>query len=322
MTTLAIEEFVEDQCAIQEYTLDDYETETPRWCKGCGDHGVLNAVQRLLHQQRVDPEKVICVSGIGCSSRFPHYLKTYGLHGIHGRALPLAIGAAISRPDLTVLAVMGDGDCFSIGAGHWLHTLRYNVNIKVLVLDNEIYALTKNQVSPTSQQGAITNTTPHGAYLKNLNPLSLMMGVPNISFLAQTATWLPPHMEDTLARAWQHKGLAFVRILQRCPIYIPDGFGGGGAGFSGIFLENENGIPVTKGVLRKAPVEQHDHSDIHAAQRVALYENPAPLGMIFYNPDLPTYQEIRQARIKEVEGEALVTKINAELDKYAVSADQ
>ncbi len=322
MTTLAIEEFVEDQCAIKSHTLADYESDVPRWCKGCGDHGVLGSVQRMLHEEKVEPETVICVSGIGCSSRFPHYLNTYGLHGIHGRALPLAIGAAIARPDLRVLTVMGDGDCFSIGAGHWVHTLRYNVNMVVLVLDNEIYALTKRQVSPTSRQGAITNTTPHGAYLRALNPLSVIMGVPNVSFLAQTATWLPPHMEDTLRRAWRHKGLSFVRILQRCPIYTADAFGGGGAGFQGVFLENEQGIPVNKGVLRKAPVEKHDQRDIHAAQRVALWEDPAPLGLIYWNPDIPTYQETRQAHIKDVSGQALIDKLNTELDKYAVSADQ
>ncbi len=322
MTTLAIEEFVEDQCVAKSHTVADYESDIPRWCKGCGDHGVLGTVQSVLSQREVDPEKVICVSGIGCSSRFPHYLNTYGLHGIHGRALPLAIGAAISRPDLHVLAVMGDGDCFSIGAGHWLHTLRYNVNIVVLVLDNEIYALTKRQVSPTSPQGAVTNTTPHGSYLRALNPLSVIMGVANVSFLAQTATWLPQHMEEVLQRAWDHKGLSFVRILQRCPIYTPDAFGGAGAGFPGAFLENDEGIAVNKGVLRKAPVEKHDHTDIHAAQRVALWETPAPLGLIYWNPEIPAYGDLRKAHISDVAGQEVIDRLNAELDKYTISADR
>ena len=318
MSKLAIEEFIDDKCQMRGHEIDDYESEVPRWCKGCGDHGVLGTVQRVLQANQVDPERLICVSGIGCSSRFPHYLNAYGLHGIHGRALPLAIGAALSRPELRVMAVMGDGDCFSIGAGHWLHTLRYNINMVVLVLDNEVYALTKKQVSPTSPQGAITNTTPHGSYLKSLNPLSVIMGVPNVSFLAQSATWLPPHMEDTLNRAWAHNGLSFVRILQRCPVYTPDAFGGGGMGFPGVFLEDENGIPVTKGAMRNAPVIQHDPHDIHAAQRIALQESPAPLGMIYYNPDIPTYGEIRRAHIHKVEGQDFLDRMNAELDKFSV----
>ena len=160
MTSLAIDEFVENYCEVRPHELKDYETEVPRWCKGCGDHGVLSVIQRLLRDEQVDPENVVAVSGIGCSSRLPHYLKTYGFHGIHGRALPVSLGVALARPDVRVMTVMGDGDCFSIGAGHWVHTLRYNPRILVMVLDNEVYALTKNQVSPTSQAGAITNTTP------------------------------------------------------------------------------------------------------------------------------------------------------------------
>ncbi|MEE8436030.1 MAG: thiamine pyrophosphate-dependent enzyme [bacterium] len=320
MTTLAIDEFLEDQCVRHHYTLEDYESDQPRWCKGCGDHGVLGSMQRVLQEEQVRPEDTVCVSGIGCSSRFPHYLNAYGLHGIHGRALPLAIGVALARPELRVMAVMGDGDCFSIGAGHWLHTLRYNINILVLVLDNEIYALTKKQVSPTSPEGAITNTTPHGAYLKSLNPLSVIMGVPNVSFLAQTATWVPPHLEDTLRMAWRHEGLSFVRILSRCPVYTPDGFGGGGVGFSGFFLEHSDGVPVTKGILRKALVAPHDPHDLPAAQIIAARENPAPLGLLYWNPDIPTYGDIRRSKIDETSDEELVDKLNAELDKYTILA--
>ena len=321
MTMLAIDEFMEDHCAQKTYSVDDYESDLPRWCKGCGDHGVLGAVQRILAEEQMNPEDMITVSGIGCSSRFPHYLNTYGLHGIHGRALPLATGAALARPDLRVMAVMGDGDCFSIGAGHWLHTLRYNINIIVLVLDNEIYALTKKQVSPTSPEGAITNTTPHGAYLKALNPLSVIMGVPNVSFLAQTATWVPPHLEDTLRAAWRHNGLSFVRILTRCPVFTPEAFGGGGRGFTGSFLEHEDGIPVTKGVLRNALVEPHDPSDLAAGQRIAMRESPMPLGLIHWNPEIPSYGEVRQSHIHEVDDDELVKRMNNELDKYTIEAE-
>jgi 2-oxoglutarate ferredoxin oxidoreductase subunit beta len=318
MKSLDIQEFVETQCASDTLTLQDYEAELPRWCKGCGDHGLLAAVQRLLRDERVDPEAVVCVSGIGCSSRFPHYMNTYGFHGIHGRALPVALGVTLARPDLHVMAVMGDGDCFSIGAGHWLHTLRYNPNLLVLVLDNEIYALTKNQVSPTTRQGTVTNTTPRGAHLRNLNPLSLMMGISNISFLAQTATWLPVHMEDTLRKAWKHEGLRFIRILQRCPVFVPVGAGDAGQHFPAVFLKNKEGVPVNKGVLKKALVQAHDHRDISAAQRIALEEDPTPLGLVYQNEDVPTYEESLRLPMKEVDRPTLIERLNEELDEYAV----
>ena len=134
------------------YEITDYEGARARWCPGCGDHSILTAVQKLLAAEQLTPEQTMFVSGIGCSSRFPHYLRTYGFHGIHGRALPVATGIKLTRPDLTVFVVMGDGDCTSIGAAHWVHALRYNVNLTALLLDNGIYALTKNQTSPTTEQ--------------------------------------------------------------------------------------------------------------------------------------------------------------------------
>src|SRR5512142_3470232 len=149
----------------RDYELRDYEGPMARWCPGCGDHSVLTAVERLLVAEQLAPERTVFVSGIGCSSRFPHYLKTYGFHGIHGRALPVATGIRLHRPDLTVFVVMGDGDCTSIGAGHWLHALRYNLDLVVLLLDNGIYGLTKLQTSPTTPQGFATNTQPHGSLL-------------------------------------------------------------------------------------------------------------------------------------------------------------
>ena len=129
---------------------EDYETRPGKWCAGCGDFGALNAVKRLLAKEQLQPEKMAFVSGIGCSSRFPHYVNAYGFHGIHGRALPIATGLKLARPELDVFVVMGDGDCTSIGAGHWIHATRYNANMVVLLLDNNIYGLTKNQTSPTT----------------------------------------------------------------------------------------------------------------------------------------------------------------------------
>jgi len=184
-----------------EWTMQDYESATARWCPGCGDHAVLSSVQRLLEAEQLPPEQTVFVSGIGCAARFPHYLKTYGFHGVHGRALPVATGVKLRRPELHVFAVMGDGDCCSIGAGHWIHATRYNPDIVALLLDNGVYGLTKNQTSPTSPKGFASNTQPRGAYLPSLNPIAATLGVTNASFVAQTGDWLPAHLYATLQAA-------------------------------------------------------------------------------------------------------------------------
>ena len=147
-----------DQDEDHQYEMSEYEGARARWCPGCGDHSVLTAVQRLLAAEQLIPEQTMMVSGIGCSSRFPHYMKTYGFHGLHGRALPVATGIKLHRPELTVFVTMGDGDCTSIGAGHWVHAMRYNVDMVAMLLDNGIYGLTKNQTSPTTPKGFKSNT--------------------------------------------------------------------------------------------------------------------------------------------------------------------
>ena len=152
---------------------DDYQKRPGKWCSGCGDFGAMNAVKRLLAKEQLQPERTVFVSGIGCSSRFPHYVNAYGFHGIHGRALPVATGIKLARPELDVFVTMGDGDCTSIGAGHWIHATRYNANMVVLMLDNNIYGLTKNQTSPTTPQGYASMTSPKGAVLPPLDPLPL-----------------------------------------------------------------------------------------------------------------------------------------------------
>ncbi|HNO11727.1 MAG TPA: thiamine pyrophosphate-dependent enzyme, partial [bacterium] len=180
------------------YTLADYESATARWCPGCGDHGILTAVQRLCSEKQLPPEKTVFVSGIGCSSRLPHYMKTYGFHGLHGRALPVANGIKFRRPDLHVFVATGDGDCCSIGTAHWIHAIRYNMNITVLLLDNEIYGLTKGQASPTSNKGTVSNTSPRGSQLPPINPIQTTLGVSNVSFVAQTVDWNPAHLYATI----------------------------------------------------------------------------------------------------------------------------
>lgn len=314
-----VEDSVKESCAIVTHTMEDYESELPRWCKGCGDHGVLTAIQRTLKKNNWDPENVVSVSGIGCSSRLPHYLRTYGFHGIHGRALPIATGVKLSRPEMQVLVVMGDGDCFSIGGNHWLHAIRYNFNAVALVLDNNIYALTKMQVSPTSPDGTLTNTTPRGTYLEPLNPLSAVMGMTNVSFLAQSATWLPTHLDATIEKAFEHQGLSFIRVLQRCPVYMPKAFGDGGKNYPVVFLQNKDGINVDEVSLRRGPALPHDHTNIHAAQHVAHTVEPAPMGLIYQNKNLPVYEEVRYGRTDKVDRDQFLKRLDKALDKYSVT---
>ena len=300
-----------------EYEMSDYEGAQARWCPGCGDHSILTAVQRLLAAEQLTPENTVFVSGIGCSSRFPHYLKTYGFHGIHGRALPVATGIRLHRPDLTVFVVMGDGDCTSIGAGHWVHALRYNLDMVVMLLDNGIYGLTKQQTSPTTPQGFRSNTQPRGSWLPALNPLQVALGVTNTSFVAQTAEWVPAHLYATLRAARQHRGLSFVRILQRCPIYS-----------SAVYLEavqqpsninmlvHDDGVVVPE--LDKIYKNQvaHDVHDLDAARRIAGATDRVNLGVLFRDGSKPRYEETRRVPPKtQAERVAL---IDAELDRYAV----
>ncbi len=183
------------QCIIklheEQHDLEDYQGGVPRWCSGCGDNAILAAVQRLCRDENLAPERTVFVSGIGCSSRFPHYMKTYGFHGIHGRAFPIAEGVKFARPDLHVFVNTGDGDCCSIGAAHWIHALRYNMNLTVILHDNHVYGLTKKQASPTSPVGFKSNTTPRGSVLLPLNPLTVTLGVENVSFVAQAVDWMP-----------------------------------------------------------------------------------------------------------------------------------
>lgn len=314
-----VEQCLEESCEVKTRSLSDYESEQPRWCAGCGDHGVLTAVQRALRKNNVDPETVVAVSGIGCSSRLPHYLKTYGFHGIHGRALPIATGVRLARSDLHLLVVMGDGDCFSIGGNHWLHAIRYNLNAVVLVLDNEVYALTKMQASPTTPGGWTTNTTPRGTYLEALNPLAVVLGISNASFVAQTATWLPAHMDETLAKAWEHHGLSFIRVLQRCPVYMPRAFGEGGRNFPILLLDGEDGIPVSEGLKKRGTVQRHDCRDLDLARRVAQCTAPAPMGLLYRNPDVPTYDDIRTSQVQKPTRTEFLRRLDAEFDKYAVN---
>ena len=194
-----------------------------RWCPGCGDYAILAAVQGFLPELGLRRENIVCISGIGCSSRFPYYLDTFGLHSIHGRAPSIATGLATSRPDLSVWVVTGDGDALSIGGNHLIHALRRNVNLTILLFNNRIYGLTKGQYSPTSEPGKVTKSTPVGSVDEPFNPVSLALGA-EASFVARTMDSDRKHLTSVLRQAVEHRGAALVEIYQNCPIFNDGAF--------------------------------------------------------------------------------------------------
>ena len=200
-------------------TPKDFATsQDPRWCPGCGDYSILAQVKKVLAKVGAEREKTVFVSGIGCSSRFPYYIDTYGFHGIHGRALGVATGIRIARPDLSVWVATGDGDALSIGGNHLLHTIRRNVDINILLFNNRIYGLTKGQYSPTSPYGMKTRSTPMGSVDYPFHPLSVAIGA-EATFVARTIDVNVKHLEHVLERAARHKGTSFVEIYQNCVIF-------------------------------------------------------------------------------------------------------
>src|SRR5215212_8948852 len=203
----------------KDYTSD----QEVRWCPGCGDYAVLAAVQGFLPDLGLRRENIVFVSGIGCSSRFPYYLDTYGMHSIHGRAPSIATGIATSRADLSVWVVTGDGDALSIGGNHLIHALRRNVNMTILLFNNRIYGLTKGQYSPTSEPGKVTKSTPFGSIDAPLNPLSLALGA-EATFVARTIDSDRKHLTSVLRQAVEHRGSALVEIYQNCPIFNDGAF--------------------------------------------------------------------------------------------------
>ncbi|MFG2053815.1 2-oxoacid:ferredoxin oxidoreductase subunit beta [Micromonospora sp. NPDC048930] len=194
-----------------------------RWCPGCGDYAILAAVQGFMPELGIPRENIVFISGIGCSSRFPYYMNTYGMHSIHGRAPAIATGLSVTRPDLSVWVVTGDGDALSIGGNHLIHALRRNVNLKILLFNNRIYGLTKGQYSPTSEIGKITKSTPVGSADAPFNPLSLALGA-EATFVARTIDSDRKHLQSVLRAAAAHQGSAFVEIYQNCNIFNDGAF--------------------------------------------------------------------------------------------------
>jgi 2-oxoglutarate/2-oxoacid ferredoxin oxidoreductase subunit beta len=194
-----------------------------RWCPGCGDYAILATVQTLLADSGARPESTVFVSGIGCSSRFPYYMDTYGIHSIHGRAPAVATGLAIARPDLDVWVITGDGDGLSIGGNHLMHALRRNVNLNILLFNNEIYGLTKGQYSPTSPLGSKHKSTPMGSLDRPINPVSLALGV-EATYVARSIDTDRPHLMEAIQGAYEHRGASFVEIYQNCNVFNDGAF--------------------------------------------------------------------------------------------------
>lgn len=277
------------------YKMEDYaSSNVPRWCSGCGDHSILTAVQKVCRDEQLPPEKTVFVSGIGCSSRFPHYMRAYGFHSLHGRALPVAEGIRFRRPDLNIFVNMGDGDCCSIGGNHWLHAIRYNMHLTVVMHDNNIYALTKNQTSPTSKKGLKSNTHPYGGDLEPLNPLTVTLGVTNVSFVAQVVEWMPNLLYEIVKLAHHHKGFAFIRVLQRCPVYTPQVFQDFVTNLDNILLlRHEQGVNVSDADAKIFKSQQrHDPMDWHQAMNLASLQDKIPVGILYRNPNVPDRKSV------------------------------
>ncbi len=311
------------QCLLrtteEPHDLADYQTGVPRWCVGCGDNAILAAMQRLCRDNGLAPERTVFVSGIGCSSRLPHYMNTYGFHGTHGRALPIAEGVKMSRPDLDVFVSTGDGDCLSIGAAHWIHAIRYNMDLTVLLHDNRIYGLTKKQVSPTSPLGTKSNTTPRGSYLAALNPLTVTLGVANVSFVAQIVDWIPELMYQVIAAAYRHKGLSFVRVIQRCPEFMPGLFDPWMADPQRTQILTHPGVLEPSAELSRTFRNRldHDPGDIDAARRIASVEDPIPVGILYQNDEVPRYEQTRHAGDARTPDQ-IRRGLDAELDAFTI----
>ncbi len=196
-----------------------------RWCPGCGDYSILTAMRMLMPELEVDREKTVFISGIGCAARFPYYMNTYGMHGIHGRAPAIATGLAMARPDLDIWVIGGDGDMMSIGGNHLIHALRRNVNLKILLFNNMIYGLTKGQFSPTSEVGKVTKSSPMGSLDAPFNPVSVALGA-EASFVARTHDMDRQHMMEMFRRAHEHKGASIVEVFQNCNVFNDGAFEG------------------------------------------------------------------------------------------------
>ncbi|RMH74292.1 MAG: hypothetical protein D6675_00230 [Gemmatimonadetes bacterium] len=272
------------------YSLEDYLRQKPKWCPGCGDHAVLTAIQKVMRDEQLAPENVVFVSGAGCASQFPLYVKTYGFHGLHGRGFPIAEGIKIRRPDLHVFVAMGDMDTFSIGAGHWIHAMRYNMDMVALIHDNHIYGEIKTEASPTAPTGLVTDSTPHGMKLPPLNPLAIALSN-RPSFVAQVAEWMPAVLYDVIRQAYHHKGFSFIRILQRCARFSQEHLNPDPNRL--LLLTHPDGIhpdPALKRILKHQ--QEHNPRDLTGAFELAYRTDLIPIGILYQDKTQPCYEDL------------------------------
>jgi len=254
---------------VTKHSANDYRSGvTPIWCPGCGDYAVLNALMRAFAQLDIPKEQIAVASGIGCSSRFPAFLDTYGIHGVHGRVLPLASGIKLGRPETTVVAVGGDGDGFSIGAGHIPHAARRNVDLTYIVMDNSIYGMTKGQPSPTSPQGMVRKAAPYGAQQNPLNPILMALSYP-ASFVARAFSGKVKAMIALFVQALRHPGFAFIQVLSPCVTFY-------------------NTYDHYRDLTAAIP-EDHDPADRSAAMALAMKNQTQYLGLFYQDTSKPTY---------------------------------
>ena len=318
------------QTAVQNLTTKDFQSDQEvRWCPGCGDYSILAQVQKIMPTLGIPRENIAIISGIGCSSRFPYYMETFGMHSIHGRATAIASGLKAARPDLSVWIVSGDGDSMSIGGNHTIHLLRRNFNVNFMVFNNQIYGLTKGQYSPTSEEHKVTKSTPYGSLDHPFNPLALAMGADG-TFIARSMDRDPKHLQEMLLRSNAHKGTSFLEIYQNCNIFNDGAFE--------IFTEKvtkpietlflEHGKPLLFGANKEKGIKLdgfkpvvvdlsngasaddcwvHDEKDFYKAQiLVRMFDDPRieghlprPFG-VFYQTDRPCYEDMLQEQINEV----------------------
>jgi 2-oxoglutarate ferredoxin oxidoreductase subunit beta len=311
-------------------TSKDFQTDQEvRWCPGCGDYSILAQVQKVMPTLGIPRENIVIVSGIGCSSRFPYYMETYGMHSIHGRATAIASGLKATRPELSVWIVTGDGDSLSIGGNHTIHLLRRNFDVNIMLFNNQIYGLTKGQYSPTSEENKVTKSTPYGSLDHPFNPLALAMGA-DATFIARSMDRDPKHMQEMLLRSNAHRGSSFLEIYQNCNIFNDAAFEifteKGSKPVETLFLEQ--GKPLLFGINKEKGIRLdgfkpvivdltdgvsandcwiHDENDFYKAQiLVRMFEDPSieghlprPFG-VFYQTERACYEELLEMQVQEV----------------------
>jgi len=333
--------------AASKLTRKDFVTDQDvRWCPGCGDYAILAQVQKVMPELGVPRENFVFISGIGCSSRFPYYMNTYGFHSIHGRAPAIASGLKVTRPELSVWVVTGDGDALSIGGNHIIHILRRNIDVNILLFNNRIYGLTKGQYSPTSEQGKVTKSTPLGSVDYPFNPISVALGS-EATFVARSIDVESKHLQDVIRRAYEHRGTSFVEILQNCNIFNDGAFEDlttkeskaetqlvlehgkpllfGKNRDKGIRMRGHSLEVVQLGAgITESDIIVHDETDSALAFLLSIMgppKFPTPIG-VFHGVDRPTYEAILADQIntaKQRQGAGDLDTLLSRGDTWTVS---